>query len=571
MGIFISRKFTPHIVDNKFERIRNRGIYIYDCNREINIISQQPGPGNHIFNCPEIVCGIEVIGNPNARNTTIKNNYLELNNNAIGIYDVEFKCSDRNAIIEGNQIYDVKYGILIENDGLPKVLGNDIVFFNQPANGAIGYGVYCRNNCSPVIESNNLTTTTSPDRLYGITAEQCQIPYICNNYIRELERGIVCRGTMMGTKVKLNRMDKDLYGFVLENGGDIGEQGNAATNDVSDNQWISSGVYDTYSIGFSNLSNSTVFDVRNVNNFLITSPWNDPFSILVDDFIILNPNDANCAIHDGWRIGGNAESAIVATTDDTLQTEEEKWIARKQLYGTVTDESFIDTTNSSIIEDFIISMELQPIGDFSKVDKEINEAFSDTNLINADVAKLDSARVKNQQVEDTKVIEFYKKIVNDIYLSTIARGNDNYTDDQRNWLNEIAPLCPFEAGPAVYQARMLLGVVDYETIYNDDDCDNSAQLRILNKGNIPKVEKAYFNLYPNPANDVIILDYIMPVNITGELVIMDISGKEIEKYGLNQNSSNIRVSCNKLSQGIYLYKIFANGIAEKSGKVSIIR
>ena len=37
----------------------------------------------------------------------------------------------------------------------------------------------------------------------------------------------------------------------------------------------------------------------------------------------------------------------------------------------------------------------------------------------------------------------------------LARGNYDFTQDQLDWIYSIAALCPFEAGPAVYRAKVI--------------------------------------------------------------------------------------------------------------------
>jgi Secretion system C-terminal sorting domain len=161
-------------------------------------------------------------------------------------------------------------------------------------------------------------------------------------------------------------------------------------------------------------------------------------------------------------------------------------------------------------------------------------------------------------------------MVNDIYLSTIARGNEDFTQDQKDWLYAIAAMCPFEAGPAVYRARVLVAMFDEEILFLDYDCDPNSYLRKANQEQQSSLQKQFFNLYPNPANDKLYLDYFVPDNTVGTFSLTDISGKEIFTSKLKKYNNHLLIPCEKIISGIYLFKVVTNGTVTKTGKVSII-
>src|SRR5690606_8709960 len=333
--------------------------------------------------------------------------------------------------------------------------------------------------------------------------------------------GILTRGIMIGTKIKLNSMHDNYFGFYMENGSDIGEQGNQLVGDVSDNQWINNSQFDTYAAGFSDINGTTFFNVQSSNPPYVIATHDNDGSTLFD--IISNTlspfTPADCNDPKGWRVIDDAENAISDTIPDTLLTEEERWIKERQMYNVASSTNIIASPTPTI-QEFIQDAQGHPIADFQEIDRYISKAFLDTVAVGPDTIHVDSARTRNLAVADFKLIEFYSKIINDIYLSTAARGNYDFTQDQISWIYAIAALCPFEAGPSVYRARLLLSLIDDQAWFYDYDCDPNAHLRKANQQQ-SSVHSQYFNLYPNPANNNLYLDYFLPENITVSFAITD--------------------------------------------------
>ncbi len=571
-GIDVVNNFMPFIYDNDLSAIRIRGIYITNCYREIHVSKNIKAKGNYIHKSPDLKIGIYTLYNPKVARLLIIENTLELNNNAIAIDDREYSCTDYHmSQINYNTITDTKYGIWLQNESTPLVGGNTINFIQPPLNSQIGYGIYAQNTCLPDIQGNKVTCTRLTKLLDGICAELCQNPNLCSNYIARVEKGIVCRGSMIGTKVKLNTMTENNIGFILESGGDIGEQGNSLTNDVSDNQWINNILYDTYSAGFSNLTSNTFFDVQssgfpyNINTFN-----NDGTSLDVLSNVLGSANATACNDHKGWRVAKDAEDAIVNQASDTVISDEEKWIKQKQLFQIVMDDTSLNSSTNLVLNNFKNSIETEPIGDFKKVNNFIVSAFKDTLNIYPDSVVVDSARIKNSTVNDIKNTETYSKIVNEIYLSTIARNIFEFTPDQKSWLYNISSFCPFEAGQSVYQARVLTSLFDDDVIYFDDNCDPNAHLRLASNENIG-INNSYFLLYPNPAKNVLFLDYLTSGDSKTIFKFFSASGKEVYTKILESKNNHSVIPTEQYSAGIYFYEIMNDNSILKTGKLNIIK
>lgn len=66
----------------------------------------------------------------------------------------------------------------------------------------------------------------------------------------------------------------------------------------------------------------------------------------------------------------------------------------------------------------------------------------------------------------------------------------------------------------------------------------------------------FMNAYPNPATDIIRVEYALPANIkSARLNILDSSGKTVKNFLIDGHSDHLALNVNDLSSGIYHYYI----------------
>jgi hypothetical protein len=68
-------------------------------------------------------------------------------------------------------------------------------------------------------------------------------------------------------------------------------------------------------------------------------------------------------------------------------------------------------------------------------------------------------------------------------------------------------------------------------------------------------EKNTVQLYPNPTEDILIIDKI-PVN-TNKILIFDELGKEVRKIEIINQTENLKISTKDLPVGSYILRMFA--------------
>jgi hypothetical protein len=70
--------------------------------------------------------------------------------------------------------------------------------------------------------------------------------------------------------------------------------------------------------------------------------------------------------------------------------------------------------------------------------------------------------------------------------------------------------------------------------------------------------KLSFNVFPNPNNGNMTLDYALAANEKGKMIICDVTGKIISQYELNNTSNKLVISNEQLNNGVYFYYIILN-------------
>ncbi|NPD47100.1 MULTISPECIES: T9SS type A sorting domain-containing protein [unclassified Lentimicrobium] len=83
-------------------------------------------------------------------------------------------------------------------------------------------------------------------------------------------------------------------------------------------------------------------------------------------------------------------------------------------------------------------------------------------------------------------------------------------------------------------------------------------------------EDIFLNAYPNPAKDVIKLEYQLPVNvINAQLYVIDSNGNMVKDFMIDSHSNNITMNVNDLSTGVYYYHIKYDKYQSESRKIIV--
>jgi hypothetical protein len=205
--------------------------------------------------------------------------------------------------------------------------------------------------------------------------------------------------------------------------------------------------------------------------------------------------------------------------------------------------------------------------------------------------RLDEARESNSNVVSDEDQENNEHDINEIYLKMLAKSIDALDSEDSTRIVELAHLCPYIGGTAVYKARALYAMYNPANMFDDMAiCNAIGVYKIDNSGNgkgLFDAENAYlqslkpkanilsqqgehpFLLYPNPAITTVTIAYELGKTEKGMVIMYDILGREQLKIDLHPGYNKMSINVSLLKQGIYTYKYIVNNLHQYAGKLLI--
>jgi hypothetical protein len=101
--------------------------------------------------------------------------------------------------------------------------------------------------------------------------------------------------------------------------------------------------------------------------------------------------------------------------------------------------------------------------------------------------------------------------------------------------------------------------------------DDSSNARTGSTSENLALQNTFSKIYPNPNNGEMQMDYELRENENGELVIYDMTGRELSNYKLLQGKNTLQISEQSIPNGIYLYRITVNDTVINTDKLVIIK
>lgn len=183
---------------------------------------------------------------------------------------------------------------------------------------------------------------------------------------------------------------------------------------------------------------------------------------------------------------------------------------------------------------------------------------------------LTAAGVKaaNAAIATSEVIEANEKMVNEIYLSTVAKGIDEFTTDQINDLFNMANQCPLIGGNAVYRARAIYALIDNEQDFDDPSLCLPFGIIVRN---VEQVATTGFTVMPNPAQDEVALVCAASFDGSPTVVFYDAVGHEVLRKTSSGDQQRFHLSVAALAPAVYHYKVFIPGGGIGNGKLTVLR
>lgn len=254
-GILTELNYQSNVLGNHFHNCSSRA-FTGSENQKDNFVTD-----NTFNNCPTSIHFAEMDW---ADKVIIANNTITSGPNHTGIRVDEFSSSNKTVEVTGNTITGVRFGINVLLGYAPLIEGNTVNFIT-PHSASATFGIYTQNCEDPRIFNNDINNSdTSKTDIYGIAVASGDSAYVCSNTVDSVEFGIAFQSWVKYSTVELNEMSVCDVGLLLTNGGRIDQQGDSLA--PSDNRWINSDTWDTYTRSGS-FGNDSEFFVRNNNPF----------------------------------------------------------------------------------------------------------------------------------------------------------------------------------------------------------------------------------------------------------------------------------------------------------------
>lgn len=185
------------------------------------------------------------------------------------------------------------------------------------------------------------------------------------------------------------------------------------------------------------------------------------------------------------------------------------------------------------------------------------------------VLTAEGLKTANGNIAATELIETNRKMVDEIYLSTVGKEIDTFTVAQANELFAIANQCPMVGGNAVYTARSLYWLIDDSQEYDD-------QLLCLPHGIVVRSalqeEPPAVTVVPNPTRDRAALVLDEPLEEAGLLVLYNLAGQEVLRVEVPAGEPRTEFATGNLAAGVYQYRVQQGGGALLGqGKLTLVR
>ncbi len=582
-GVVATAQSTFNVANNNFNSISAYANHVYSINSGANI------PTSRITNNSFTQCLYDLYAINNQRidvrfeNNTSNNtsfsrprfNYYvylnELNKPTTADYYV------RNNTLNG-KLFGV-YGINIEG----AQISNNIINIIPPPANTFNANVWLQGSDACEIKFN--TTNVFPSNsgvasTFGMFAENSVNNLFCENDIKGAGAAMKFQGTspsrIYRNKLNVNPADPCFLGIFLDNSGFVGpinfpQGGNiyTADNEFGDFLYFIGGA-DTYAqfgssgsqIDYQGAAINTNNYYPFVNLFQITPPSTpfSPFSNNSTGFSSCNAAPMNIF----QRLSRGVPPFVNSVVNFGANTGNANGIARKSVYEVFKKDNY-SNANIAGYTNFMVNNSNGNYGHFYRIDSLVYRlaATGNTNTIA-------QAQAINAQVNPSNVVEQNQKTFNAIY-QVFLTSPALVAPAQITSLQNLAQLCPFTDGNAVYQSRALLKHYN-DSIEYSNPCEfnlpniqaSGSRFSVNSNTALNESKEALTTkLYPNPAQT--------EVTITTELsnatlYIYNVIGQTVIEMPL---SSQTKLNVSELKSGTYIYKIMSEGKLIKTDKLII--
>ena len=291
--------------------------------------------------------------------------------------------------------------------------------------------------------------------------------------------------------------------------------------------------------------------------------------------VYLNGNCVNYVSND--ELDFSLDEALAIATNTKIYPEFPEimhWYDSKKLFSFLDQNPNFKNSHPTLIA-FYNAMQSSAIAQEHEAEQKLRDLinnFTNSNPAIREQSLLD-AEQENENIDPTEQQDYNEREITRIYLKVVRYGLDSLKVEDKEFIGNLAPQCPYVEGGAVFKARSLNAYISPGAFYDDlKTCNNVGVYKSNNHSNntsILSLENDYLKrltlqqslsaieinteevtVYPNPGTQII---YIKHNLSNGRIRMTDMVGKVIFEQDLKSNLSSINIS--NLSNGVYNYFI----------------
>lgn len=498
-------------------------------------------------------------------------------------------------VYNGTYALGIPVGVLIKNNNISvepktKLLGTTATATNTAIK--VANSNYALVQANSVTNSGTVpTTSTNANYVTGIfVSGSTNTKVECNNAYHT-GRCFVFGGACGNSSWKVNTMSDSYRGLEMQLSAVIGNQGAptyTGTPNLSANTWTTLTQH-TFVLGTTNVNTmSKLYLLSGGNtqptlNFAVspspsysTGPGNGIQNLSSGTSYTCNAGNAqrmaNSDNGGNTNSGGNNQKTAGAETDSLTELTNLA-TANEDSYEVFVDEMMYQ--NQQFVYQLIEQDSINPIQNStlsSFYNSNQNTAIDKLTEAQIAIANFDinGASAANSSAPVVTAIEQKQQRANELVLKYMNDRNYVFTDAEKADLRNMANECLVK-GDYVTHARNLVDVFTHSIILYEDECEAEANASRKKKPEAIVNNNALFNLFPNPNNGTMQLDYKLGNYGAAKFNLFDTTGKLIQSKNIESNEGSLYINEQNLRNGVYFYTILVGEKNIKTDKIVIIK
>ena len=180
-----------------------------------------------------------------------------------------------------------------------------------------------------------------------------------------------------------------------------------------------------------------------------------------------------------------------------------------------------------------------------------------SQIVHSRTSGMSALLTQNAAITAQAVYEINERFFNDALFRYLERGSTHLTSTELQRLQAIATQCPLAGGWPVFKARALLYVVTGQQGNYANAC--APQQALIQAPGTTAKRNEQIQLYPNPARQEVMVQWELPLENTGQLLLFDTYGRLLQRSPLQAGTSSYRLPLQTVESGFYVLRLELDG------------